>query len=67
MGNASARRQSDQSGKSKWQTNVFFIAEKTVIFFLSNGLSYKLDFCVINSPKPQLSEDIFVFKINYLI
>jgi hypothetical protein len=32
---------------NKW---VFHSTEKCFICFLSNGLSYELDFCVINSP-----------------
>jgi len=50
MGNASGGKHGDQIDKSYWQTNGFFIAQK-IVFFPRHGLSYKLDFGVINSLK----------------
>ena len=63
MGYASARKQSNQIGKSWWQTNGIFIAKKKV-FFLRHGLSYNLYFWVI--VKSYLPKDIFVFEMDSL-
>jgi len=40
----------------------FYSTENSFYFFLGHGLSYKLDFGVINSLKQYLLKDIFVLK-----
>ena len=65
MGNARARRQKwEKLVVNKW---VFHRSEKSFYFLSKQWFELQTWFCVIISPKPQLSKCIFVLKINYFI